>query len=132
MSTFAAFIDKTRAAAHFTAKKTGSAVELSRLKLRAMQLRSQIQSTYERIGTLTYEQQKNYSDNSELIEVCIREIDELFVELNEINVTINDIKNGVKCPACSALNDAQTVYCKSCGVNIKRARDGICDDEKTE
>ncbi len=132
MSTFAAFIDKTKSAAHFTAKKTGSAVELSRLRLRAMQLRSQIQSTYERIGTLTYEQQKNYSDNGELIDVCIKEIDELFVELNEINVMISDIKNGVKCPACSAVNDAKTVYCKKCGTNIKRARDGVGEQEKTE
>lgn len=131
MSAFGTFIDKTKSAAHFTAKKTGSAVELSKLKMKAMQLRSQIQSTYERIGTLTYEQQKNYSDNSELIDVCIKEIDELFVQLNEINVTIDEIKNGVRCPGCSAVNDAKAVYCKSCGLNLKRARGEVFDDRKS-
>lgn len=37
-------------------RKTGTAMELSKMKLQVMQLRSQVQSTYERIGTLTYEQ----------------------------------------------------------------------------
>lgn len=128
MSNLGDFIGKTRSAVHFTAKKTGGAIELSKLKMKAMQLRSQIQSTYERIGTLTYEQQKNYSDNSELIDVCIREIDGLFVQLNEINVTIDGIKNGVKCPACFALNDIKSDYCKSCGVNMNRSR----SSQKTE
>lgn len=132
MSTFSTFLHKTKAAASVATKKTGNAVELSKLKLRAMQLRSQIQSTYERIGTLTYEQEKTFSDNRELIDVCIKEIDELFVQLNEVNVMISDIKDGVKCPGCSTLNDAGVVYCKKCGVNIKRAREGNSDEQKTE
>ncbi|MBP1557094.1 MAG: hypothetical protein J6A76_04190 [Oscillospiraceae bacterium] len=132
MSTFSTFLHKTKAAANIATKKTGNAVELSKLKLKAMQLRSQIQSTYERIGTLTYEQEKTSTDNTELIAVCIREIDELFVELNEINVLISDIKDGVKCPGCNAINDAGVVYCKNCGVNIKRAREGVSAESKSE
>ena len=132
MSTFSNFIYKTKAAASAATKKTGNAVELSKLKLKAMQLRSQIQSTYERIGTLTYEQEKTFSDNRELIDVCIKEIDDLFVQLNEVNVAISDIKDGVKCPGCSALNDAGVIYCKKCGVNIKRARDGKSAEQKPQ
>ena len=48
-------------------RKTGTAMELSKMKLQVMQLRSQVQSTYERIGTLTYEQQKVGTDNYDLI-----------------------------------------------------------------
>lgn len=132
MSNFSTFLHKTKAAANLATKKTGNAVELSKLKLKAMQLRSQIQSTYERIGTLTYEQRKTSTDNAELIEVCVREIDELFAELNDINVLISDIKNGVKCPGCDAVNDAGVVYCQNCGVNIKRARDGVSPESETE
>lgn len=124
MSAFSNILHKAKTVADAATKKTGTAVELSKLKLRAMQVRSQIQSTYERIGTLTYEQQKTSTDNSELIDVCIKEIDALFAELNDINVAVSDIKDGVKCPGCGTLNEAGVVYCKKCGVNIKKAREG--------
>ena len=31
---------------------------------------------------------------------------------------------GYKCPGCGTLNEAGVVYCKKCGVNIKKAREG--------
>lgn len=81
-------------------RKTGTAMELSKMKLQVMQLRSQVQSTYERIGTLTYEQQKVGTDNYDLIVVCIQEVDELLTEINEINAKISEMKDGVVCSRC--------------------------------
>ena len=104
-------------------RKTGTAVELSRLKLQLMQLRSQVQSTYERIGTLTYEQQKTGTDNYDLIVVCIQEVDELLVEINEINARISEIKDGVVCARCHTVNPAGTAYCKSCGNRLKKSKE---------
>lgn len=101
-------------------RKTGAAMELSKMKLQVMQLRSQVQSTYERIGTLTYEQHKNGSDNYELIIVCIQEVDELLVEINEINAKISEMKDGVPCSRCHTMNFAGTHYCKSCGFRLKK------------
>lgn len=122
MSAFSNVLNMVQNAASIATKKTGTAVELSKLKLQVMQLRSQVQSTYERIGILTYEQQKNGTDNYELVSVCITEIDSLLVHINEINANIATIRDGVKCPNCDATNPADTTYCKSCGVNLMKNR----------
>lgn len=120
MPAFGSVMNMVRDAASIATKKTGTAVELSKLKLQMMQMRSQIQSTYERIGILTYEQQKTGTDNFELVSVCIKEIDSLLVQINEINANIALIKDGVKCPNCNASNPVDTTYCKNCGVNLTK------------
>lgn len=120
MSAFGSVVNMVRDAANIATKKTGTAVELSKLKLQIMQLRSQMQSTYERIGILTYEQQKNGVDNFELVSVCIKEVDSLLVQINEINANIATIKEGIKCPNCNTANPVNTTYCKNCGVNLTK------------
>ena len=120
MSAFNSFVNKAKEVASLASKKTGVAVELSKLKLQSMQIRSQIQSTYERMGTLVYEQEKTGSDNYELISVCIKEVDTLLVRLNEANAEIAVLKDGIKCSNCSTSNPYETTYCKSCGVNLKK------------
>ena len=120
MSAFDNLMDRAREVASLASKKTGTAVELSKLKLQSMQIRSQMQSTYERIGILVYEQEKTGTDNHELMSVCIQEVDALMVRLNEINVQISLIKDGVRCPNCDTSNPVDTAYCKSCGAIINK------------
>ena len=93
------------------------------MKLQMMQLRSQMQSTYERIGILTYEQQKTGTDNFDLVSVCIKEVDSLLTQINDLNVMIAAIKDGVKCPNCQTANAIDTPYCKSCGANLGKAKE---------
>lgn len=119
MSAINNLFHRAKEVANAAGKKTGSAVELSKLKLQIMQLRSQIQSTYERIGILVYEQQKTGTDNGEIIAVCIKEVDEYLVRINEINAAISLIKDGVKCPACGTGNDVDQRYCKKCGSSMR-------------
>jgi ribosomal protein L40E len=120
MAAFENTFYRIRQFASTASKKTGAAVELSRLKLQAMQVNSMIQSTYERIGTLIYEQEKTQTDNSDLTAVCIREIDALLTELSELNDRIADLKKGVRCPSCSTPNPFDSTYCRSCGVNLTK------------
>lgn len=124
MSAINNFFHRAKEVANAAGKKTGSAVELSKLKLQIMQLRSQIQSTYERIGILVYEQQKTGTDNGEIIAVCIKEIDDYLVRINEINCSISFIKDGVKCPACGTGNDMDQRYCKKCGSSMRVFSEG--------
>jgi len=119
MSAINSLFNRAKEVANAAGKKTGSAVEMSKLKLQIMQLRSQIQSTYERIGSLVYEQQKTGTDNGEIIQVCIKEIDEYLVRINELNASISVLKDGVKCPACGTGNDMDQRYCKKCGTSMK-------------
>ncbi|MFV0498198.1 MAG: hypothetical protein ACK5L0_08570 [Candidatus Fimivivens sp.] len=125
MSAFGSVMNVVRNAASVASKKTGSAVELSKLKLQIMQLRSQMQSTYERIGILTYEQQKTGTDNYDLVSVCIKEIDSLLVSINEINAKIASIRDGVKCPNCETANLIDVTYCKGCGINLTKTENNV-------
>lgn len=115
MAIFDDIMDKARQMADFAGKKTSEAVGISKLKLQAVQINSTMQSTYERIGELIYEQEKTGTDNYDLVAVCISEIDSLLVELNEINDRIADLKNAVRCPACGAANPENALYCAKCG-----------------
>lgn len=113
---------KARQIAGVATRKTGNAVEVSKLKLQAVQINSMIQSTYERIGTLTYDQEKSGIDNQEIIAVCIREVDNLFVSLNEVNEKIHQYKAGVSCTRCQTANLVSAVYCQSCGSNLSKQK----------
>lgn len=119
MSFFNNVLYNAKRAANAATKKTGDAMELSRLKLRVMQLNSQIQSTFERMGTMTYEQCKNQVDNAAQLEACIAEIDSLKQTRESVEGSIKQLKEGVKCPACGDGNEPGEKYCKSCGKNLK-------------
>ncbi|MEG1848947.1 MAG: hypothetical protein RRY21_04730 [Oscillospiraceae bacterium] len=122
MSTFDNAMSKIRQVASIAGKKTGTAVEISKLRLQVVQVNSMIQSTYERIGTLIYEQEKTGTDNYDLVAVCIKEIDALLTQLNEINNKVAELKNGMKCASCGTVNGADMMYCKKCGANLSKKR----------
>ena len=123
MSVAGNFLNKTKQLVSLAGKKTGTAVEISKLKLQTVQVNSMIQSTYERIGTLIYEQEKTGTDNYDLVAVCIKEIDALLVQLNEVNDRINGLKNGFECPVCKTINPPDMVYCQKCGANLQKQRE---------
>ena len=115
---------KAKELAGIASKKTSEAVEISKLKMQASQVNSMIHSTYERIGTLVYDQEKTGVDNYDIIAVCISEVDSLLVDLNEINDKITYIKNGQVCPNCGAPNPSGAGYCASCGGSMSRKSTG--------
>ena len=118
MGRFDDFLNKAKTVANVAGKKTGEMVELSKLKLQAVQLNGDIQKSYERLGAIVYEQEKTGTDSSYLIRVCISEIDALLVALNELNDKIADSKTSVKCPNCGAGNPAESVFCSRCGSTL--------------
>lgn len=123
MSALGNIMIKAKSAVNAAGKKTGTAVELSKLKLQIVQLRSQIQSTYERIGILVYEQQKTGTDNTELIEVCIKEIDGLLTRINDATATASLLRDGIKCQVCGVSNSISDRYCKKCGISLKKTEE---------
>lgn len=113
------FVSKAKSLASIASKKTSNAVEISKLNLRAVQVNTMIQSTYERIGSLYYTQSKTESDNSSLMSICVAEIDSLLAELSEINAKIASLKTGVVCKKCGEVNPIESMYCAKCGFNLK-------------
>jgi hypothetical protein len=111
---------KAKQLAGIASKKTGEAVEISKLKVQASQINSMMRSTYERIGTLIYDQEKTGVDNYDIVMVCISEIDAQLSKLSDINARIAAIKSGSVCPSCGAPNPSGSAYCAVCGGSMDR------------
>lgn len=118
MDTFDEFLGKAKNLVDIAGKKTGEAVELARLKMNRIQINSDIQKTYEKLGAFVYKFHKSGETNNELIDICVGEIDGLLAQLDVISNKINDIKSSVKCPQCGTLNDQGAIYCAKCGAKM--------------
>ena len=62
------------------------------------------------------------SDNSDIVAVCIKEVDALITELNDLNEKINKLRVGIKCQACGAVNNVGIAYCAGCGTRISNKK----------
>lgn len=120
MSRFDDLLIKAKNVANAAGKKTGELVEVSKLKLEAVQINSDIQKAYERLGNVVYEQEKTGADNNDLIALCVSEIDGLLAELTDLNAKINEVKNTVKCMNCGAENPEGSLYCARCGSALNK------------
>ena len=118
MDFFNAIAEKTRSFAGSASKKTGNAVEVSKASIKLSQLESQLRKTFERIGTLVYEESQGFADNSDLTEICIREASSLQVEIRELQDKIKELKAKKICPQCGRENPSDKSYCEGCGTKL--------------
>lgn len=121
MDTFDEFLGKAKNLVDIAGKMTNDAVELAKLKMSRMQVNGEIQKTYEKLGAFVFKFRKSGEENTELIDICIAEIDGLLAQLDAIANKINEIKSAIKCPECGAVNDDESIYCAKCGAKVARA-----------
>ncbi len=112
-------IARAKILAKTAGEKTEEVVSLTKLKLQASQLRSDIDSNYLKLGEVVYELNKAGTENQELIDMCIAEIKSQIVELEKLEDQIAELKNVVKCPECMAANPVGALYCLRCGSPLK-------------
>lgn len=114
------WINTAKDLADLAGKKAGEAVEVSKLRLNNVKINGEIQKTYEKLGAFVYQFRKQGEENPELIDMCVREIDDLLAQMEENEEKINETKHKVKCPNCGTLNDVQAVYCMKCGGKLQQ------------
>ncbi|MDD3193505.1 MAG: zinc ribbon domain-containing protein [Oscillospiraceae bacterium] len=105
--------------ADLAGKKAGEAVEVSKLKINNIKINGEIQKSYEKLGAFVYKFRKNGEENSALVDMCVKEIDELLAVLEQNEQKINETRHKAKCPDCGTLNDLQAVYCMKCGTKLQ-------------
>lgn len=118
MDTFDDFIGKAKNLVDLAGRKTSEAVEIAKLKMNRMQVNSEIQKTYEKLGAFVYKFRKSGDENNELVAICVAEIDELLAKLSDIAEKINEIKAAMRCPECGSVNDDESLYCAKCGAKM--------------
>ncbi|MEG1973016.1 MAG: hypothetical protein RR315_07605 [Oscillospiraceae bacterium] len=100
-------------------KRTENTVELGKLKLKLSQTETRLKSTYERIGTLVYEESQGYADNSDLTDICIKEVNILVEQKKQLNEKIYNLHAQKICPSCHKENPYDKSYCDACGAKLK-------------
>ena len=118
MSVFDEFIDKAKDVADVAGKKTEEFVELSKLRIKASQLRNNVQDEYQKLGGAVYNMKKADYENPTLIDSVVVDIDSLLQQLGEVEQKIAELKKVVKCPCCGANNLLDSHYCNQCGCNL--------------
>ena len=75
-------------------RRTGDAVELSRLKLEHLKLKNRVRGNYERLGEIVYGGYKNKEDVSDVIAVLYEQLDEDFANIERLFDAMNAVKAG--------------------------------------
>lgn len=123
---------KARKVANAAGKKTGELVEISKLKLSAMQVNTDIKALYEKLGSAVYSMNKAHYENSELLESLTEEIDEKRAELKKINDKIATLQKAKECPCCQTKNPQTAFYCQKCGSKLPISADSSDDDDNDD
>ena len=121
MATIDDIIARAKDVAVAAGKMTGDVFELSKGKFHALKISSNIQRSYEKLGSIVYDSMKYDTENSEMVNVCVAEIDALVEELAEVNSRISDLKNVVVCSSCGYSNPTTAYFCAKCGSSILKA-----------
>lgn len=97
-------------------KVSGELVEQTKLKLKAAEIKNQIEKDFTKIGELYFTMSEYATDKSDEIKALLEQVKELKDILEDVEGEIS--KNTSKCASCGALNKAEDVYCSKCGKEL--------------
>ena len=120
MTKFDEILNKAKAAAGVAGKKTEEMLETSKLKLQVVQINSDIDKIYKRIGELMYSQSRNNISASAEIEDAMNQIDKLYQDATDINAKISEMQKFIKCSNCGAANSMDAIFCSRCGRTLSK------------
>ncbi len=99
------------------AKVSGELAQQTKLRIKALQLKDEINTRYTLIGELYYGVAEYDMDNGEKINALVEEIKTLKEQLEELEEELG-AKKKVKCTSCGAENDAESSFCSGCGAKL--------------
>ena len=111
-------INTTKTVAATAGKKTDEAVQYSKLKIKAVQLNSDVKSKFEKLGALIYQMAKSDEKHNEEFDEIIADIDELYAKIEDVEAKLDELKSQTTCPKCGAKTKNENAYCPKCGAKL--------------
>ncbi len=99
-------------------KKTEEVVAVQKLKLKAKSAENKINSLYERLGKMCYEQFLNDNESVAFAGELAEKITEKSGELQNLREEICKAKGGKCCEDCKTFNEQTAAFCKKCGKEL--------------
>lgn len=118
MGLFEDVLINAKSALDVVGKKAGKLVDVSKLKISAVEIQNKISKLYEELGRCAY---KSFKDGQELtcVEEYAKKIDILKEEFISIDEKIAEMKKKVRCSKCEFINLEDAIYCCKCGAKIE-------------
>ncbi|MDR0404502.1 MAG: zinc ribbon domain-containing protein [Oscillospiraceae bacterium] len=93
-------------------------VGVSKLKMNAAEINSQISSKLEELGRIIYTNYKNKTNKQGEISELVKTIDKLHLDRQEIRKKIAVIKRKIECKECRYVNESDSAFCAQCGSKL--------------
>ena len=119
MGIFEDILLNARAAVDCVGRKAGNVIDISKLKLAAADLRSELVQKYQILGRIVYEEQTSEKNYDKTKQELIEKIKELKIHLESVNDLIESTKHRIKCSSCGSYNAKGAVFCSKCGEKLE-------------
>ena len=115
--------DTLLSALELAQEQTAKLANISKLRLKAVNLSRKISKEYKNLGMLVYECHLSGIKDEKILEECIEGIAQLRHELNSLNREIDELNGVVSCDFCSHKNDKEQETCENCGETLDKKED---------
>lgn len=119
MGFFDDVVGKAKNAVNVMGKNAGNLVDSSKLKFHAAELKGDIQKSYEALGKLIYEANKNGTDATEATAQAVAAIDELYEQMAAIEAQLLKLNNKIVCSNCGEKSENSASFCPKCGAKLE-------------
>ena len=99
-------------------KKAGKAIDISKLKISAAEIKADINKKFKELGKLVYRAKKEGADAEVAIENLMNEIELLYEALDAVEEEIVALRSKVICPVCKSENPSEALFCNACGSSL--------------
>lgn len=118
MGVFEDIFVKAKGAVDAIGEKAGQYVDVSKLNIRLMELKSDLKNEYENLGKTVYKCAKEGTDGKSEVNVIVAQIDNITLRIEDLKQQIATLKNRVLCKSCEHLNEQDAVFCAKCGQKL--------------
>ncbi|MBR0423478.1 MAG: zinc ribbon domain-containing protein [Clostridia bacterium] len=129
MGMFENFFMKAKGAVDALGEKAGQFVDVSKLNIRVAELKSDLKNEFESLGKTVYNCEKNHIDAAQETNTFVSNIDNIYIQIEELKKQIAEMKNKVICKFCNSANENNAIYCGKCGKKLDNA---IAESSKDE
>lgn len=113
-------------------KKAGEVIDRSKLRIAAVDIRSELSNKYRMLGRLYYEAETTDKKYDESIKKLIETISDLNEQLAAVKEALANAEKKVKCPECQTYNPKDAVFCNKCGAKLSSAKPPYEEDYTKE
>jgi hypothetical protein len=112
--------DKAKIAAEYAGKKVGVVVDITKLNLKLVDAKNNLEKSFVELGKLTFDTETNGTDNTDTIQTVCAEISGLKQKIKFLKAEIASATGKSVCKKCGKSNPESSKFCNSCGEVIGR------------